>query len=65
MEGGSLHDGTSQISREVHVRFCERLGAKVPGPTWRQRGPATFAHASLGPLRDSGKRWWRRAGVRC
>ena len=46
MEGGSLHDGTSRISREVYVRFCERLGAKVPGPTWRQGGPATFAHAS-------------------
>src|SRR5215510_12246451 len=28
--------GTSRISREAYVRFCERLGVKFPGPT-RQR----------------------------
>jgi hypothetical protein len=31
--------GTSRISREAYVRFCERLGVKFPGPTrqskWR------------------------------
>jgi hypothetical protein len=27
-----LLDG-SRMSREVHVRFCERLGVKSPGPT--------------------------------
>ncbi len=26
-------DGTSRISREAYVRFCERLGVKFPGPT--------------------------------
>ena len=25
--------GTSRMNREVHVRFCERLGVKFPGPT--------------------------------
>jgi len=25
--------GTSRISREAYVRFCERLGVKFPGPT--------------------------------
>jgi hypothetical protein len=29
--------GTSRMNREVHVRFCERLGVKVPGAT-RQHG---------------------------
>jgi hypothetical protein len=28
-------DGTSRISREAYVRFCERLGVKFPGPTRR------------------------------
>src|SRR5215831_4618456 len=27
------YDGTSRMNREVHVRFCERLGVKFPGPT--------------------------------
>ena len=27
--------GTSRINREVYVRFCEGLGAKLPGPTRR------------------------------
>jgi hypothetical protein len=26
-------DGTSRMNREVHVRFCEGLGVKFPGPT--------------------------------
>ncbi len=25
--------GTSRMNREVHVRFCEGLGVKFPGPT--------------------------------
>jgi hypothetical protein len=25
--------GTSRISREAYVRFCERLGVQSPGPT--------------------------------
>ena len=27
--------GTSRMSREAQVRICERLGAKLPGPTRR------------------------------
>src|SRR5216683_3465554 len=30
-------DGTSRVNREVYARFCERLGAKFPGPTRRYR----------------------------
>jgi hypothetical protein len=30
--------GTSRISREAYVRFCERLGVKFPGPTRRPCG---------------------------
>jgi hypothetical protein len=26
-------DGTSRMTRECHVRFCEGLGVKFPGPT--------------------------------
>src|SRR5271157_5154433 len=31
---------TSRMNREVHVRICEGLGVKFPGPT-RQNGPQT------------------------
>ena len=30
--------GTSRISREAYVRFCERLGVKLPGPTRPKAG---------------------------
>jgi hypothetical protein len=30
-------DGTSRMNREVHVRFCERLGVQFPGPTRHKR----------------------------
>ena len=30
--------GTSRMNREVHVRICERLGAKFPGPTRQEKG---------------------------
>ncbi len=26
-------DGKSRVSREVHARFCERLGVRLPGAT--------------------------------
>ena len=29
--------GTSRMNREVHVRICERLGVKFPGPTRHSR----------------------------
>ena len=29
--------GTSRMTRECHVRICERLGVKFPGPTRQKR----------------------------
>ena len=29
--------GTSRMTRECHVRFCERLGVQFPGPTRHRR----------------------------
>jgi hypothetical protein len=29
--------GTSRMTRECHVRFCERLGVQFPGPTRQTR----------------------------
>ena len=30
--------GTSRMNREVHVRICERLGVRFPGPTRQRHG---------------------------
>jgi hypothetical protein len=39
-----MESGTSRMNREIHVRLCERLGAKFPGPTRRRRGdPSPYA----------------------
>jgi hypothetical protein len=32
-------DGTSRMMREYHVRICERLGVRFPGPTRRSNLP--------------------------
>ena len=41
-------DGTSRMTREYQVRFCERLGVKFPGPT---RQPTTIpAKDRFGPV---------------
>ena len=42
-------DGTSRMNREVHVRICERLGVKCPGPTrhWRIKGNYEMAEAQV------------------
>ena len=39
------------MNREAHVRFCERLGVKLPRPTY-QSGPNTAAVKGL--VADSG-----------
>src|SRR5215831_5303268 len=44
--------GTSRISREAYVRFCERLGVQSPGPTRRWETGRRFASA-LAPILDS------------
>ena len=41
--------GTSRISREAYVRFCERLGVKLPGPTWRS-GNGTLCYRARSRL---------------
>ena len=48
--------GTSRMSREAYVRFCERLGVKFPGPTrrWetgRRFGVSARAHPRLHKVR--------------
>jgi hypothetical protein len=36
--------GTSRMKRELHVRICERLGVKFPGPTRQFPGPTLPGH---------------------
>ena len=36
----SSFGGTSRMMREYHVRICERLGVKLPGPTRQRCGNA-------------------------
>ena len=38
------NDGTSRMTRECQVRFCERLGVKFPGPTRRSRHQGGVTH---------------------
>ena len=44
--------GTSRISREAYVRFCERLGVKFPGPTRQNQSPPYSALRQLSPAAD-------------
>jgi hypothetical protein len=43
--------GTSRISREAYVRFCEGLGVKFPGPTRHPRPMGAKSHERTCPLR--------------
>ena len=43
-------DGTSRMTRECQVRFCERLGVKFPGPTRHASMAAAFGQG----LREAG-----------
>ena len=42
--------GTSRMTRECHVRFCERLGVQFPGPTRHPRRIGTPATVVACPL---------------
>jgi len=44
--------GTSRMNREVHVRFCERLGVKFPGPTrpWKMMVTGETYTANSAPV---------------
>jgi hypothetical protein len=48
--------GTSRISREAYVRFCERLGVKFPGPTRPQLPRATPRLCPRDDLTDNFRR---------
>jgi hypothetical protein len=48
-------DGTSRMMREYHVRFCERLGVKFPGPTRQKQRPSQPRHVSFRRLRTLGR----------
>ena len=39
-------DGMSRMMREYHVRFCEGLGVKFPGPTRHNRKSSEVAETS-------------------
>jgi hypothetical protein len=43
--------GTSRISREAYVRFCEVLEVKFLGPTQRKRGVGQLAPSYRAHLR--------------
>jgi hypothetical protein len=47
-------DGTSRMNREVHVRFCEGLGVKFPGPTRRVSRAKPVHTAARNCTRDEG-----------
>jgi hypothetical protein len=44
--------GTSRISREAYVRFCEGLGVKFPGPTRQLLTPCSAPACLLPPNAD-------------
>src|SRR5215469_8861087 len=37
-KAAAFSGGTSRMNREIHVRICERLGVRFPGPTRRSAG---------------------------
>jgi hypothetical protein len=44
--------GTSRMTRECQVRFCERLGVKFPGPTRQNSNPARTLACPVPPGAD-------------
>jgi hypothetical protein len=49
-------DGTSRMTRECHVRFCEGLGVKFPGPTRQSRQVECLPAIARCPLRPKSDR---------
>jgi hypothetical protein len=49
-------DGTSRMNREVHVRFCEGLGVKFPGPTRQTPHGASSRRGQLYPKYRTSRR---------
>jgi hypothetical protein len=54
-------DGTSRMNREVHVRFCEGLGVKFPGPT-RQTRPCRQLGSTAAPPQLTDIKWESHGG---
>ena len=44
--------GTSRMTRECQVRFCERLGVKFPGTTRQNENPPFWGLCQLPPAAD-------------
>ena len=50
--------GTSRMTRECQVRFCEGLGVKFPGPTRQKRRSQSRPHIDSFPVRlQSGRKF--------
>src|SRR6202011_5262367 len=49
--------GTSRMTRESQVRFCERLGVKFPGPTRQNPNPPFGLLCLLPPAADIPLHW--------
>ena len=45
--------GTSRMTRECQVRFCERLGVKFPGTTRQNENPPFWGLCQLLPATDT------------
>ena len=51
------HGGTSRMTRECQVRFCERLGVKFPGPTRQNPNTPHSGLCQLPPAADMPLNW--------
>ena len=47
-------DGTSRISREAYVRFCERRRVRFPGLLGQNENPPFWGLCQLSPAADNG-----------
>jgi hypothetical protein len=47
--------GTSRISREAYVRFCEGLGVRFPGPTRHSRRFGFVRFRGIAEMNSRGK----------
>jgi len=61
----SSFGGTSRMMREYHVRICERLGVKLPGPTRHQayRGQRAVIPEHAPKAQDFTNRRYRHRGI--
>src|SRR5271169_3818019 len=46
--------GTSRMNREIHVRICEGLGVRFPGPTRRAEQSASLPRPKLETVDSQG-----------